>query len=279
MTKNPNSIHQEESNKKENTLDSTDKSAIESLRTLRQQQIEKAPKEAAHFFKNIYDLQKDFAHHSQAIKEANSTMSQQEFEKWEDAFTDEYNFAQKTINYAHLDLDTIAEAAQNMITSSKESELRKTIEAQAGNFYYERVRDLKKAINDSKDPNSEKDIDYILEFRNTVYSHLDYKYMTPEEVKDYGPEQYERQRTHTHNSVIEHINGLNSLANKYNTRPFTVRNFWPSSIRNKNEQSGAMQKVLRYDRDIVEEYYAVIFSDEVRKREANFERKRRYGLI
>ena len=279
MAKNPNSIHPEESNKKENSIDSTDESAIESLRALRQQQIEKAPEEAAHFFRNIYDLQKDFAHRSQAVKEAGNTMSQQEFEKWEDAFTDEYTFAQRVINYAHLDLDTVAGAAQNMVTSSEESELRKTIEAQAGNFYYERVRDLKEAIDNSKDPNAEKDTDYIYEFRDTVYGHLDYKYMTPEEIKDYGPEQYERQRTRTHNSVIEHINGLNSLAKKYGTRPFTVRNFWPSSIRNKKEQSEAMRKILRYDRDIVEEYYAVIFSDEVRKREANFERKRKYGLI
>ena len=278
MPKKPNSTPSQPSNEDTPIIVPADESVLESLHAFRQKQIEKAPEEAAKFFKNIYEIQDDFERRSQIISEQNSIMSQKEFERWEDAFSFEYNLAQKEINQAHLNLDTIAEATQNMVTSTDDSELHKTIEAQAGNFYYQRANDLRKAIQASKDPNAKKDLGYIGDFLNSVERHLDFKYMSPEEVNDYGYREYEVHRTAAHNSAIDHLNGLNDLAKKYNTHPFTVRNFWTSRLRDKSSQTPAIAKVMRYDRDIVEEYYTIAFSSEVRKREAKQRHKEKYGL-
>ncbi len=278
MPKNPNSTPSQPSNEDTPIIVPADESVLESLHAFRQKQIEKAPEEAARFFKNIYEIQGDFERRSQIVSEQNSIMSQKEFERWEDAFSFEYNLAQKEINQAHLNLDTIAEATQNMVTSTDDSELHKTIEAQAGNFYYERANNLRKAIQESDDPSAEKDLKCIGDFLSSVERHLDFKYMSPEDVKDYGYSEYEAHRTAAHNDAIEHLNSLNDLAKKYGTHPFTVRNFWTSRLRNKRGQTRAIAKVMRYDRDIVEEYYAIAFSSEVRKRKAAQEHKEKYGL-
>ena len=276
MTKNPNSTPTAPNNEQQTSQNGIQ--AANTLRKFRQQQAEKAPTEATRLFKEIREIQQDFANRSATIQENGEIMSQKEFEKWEDAFADEYNSAQREISSANLNLDAEAEATQHMVTYTQDSELHKTIEAQAGNFYYERHDALRQAIQSSDDENTKEDLKYLGNFLSSVERHLDYKYMTPEEVRDYGPDAYERQRTVAHNNAIEHLNGLNKLAKKYGTRPFTVRNFWPSNIRGKRGQTPAIAKVMRYDRDIVEEYYAITFSIEVRKREAKQRRSGKYGI-
>lgn len=276
MSKNLNSTPTTPNSENQNTQ--KDDQIANMLRSFRQQQVEDAPAEATRFFKEIFDIQQDFANRSAKIRENGETMSQKEFEKWEDAFSYEYNSAKEEIYSANLNLDAEAEAAQHMVTSTKESELHKTIESQAGNFYYERTNTLRKAIQNSDSNTAAKDLEYLATFPSSVARHLDYKYMTREEVRDYGPETYERQRTAAHNNAIEHLNGLNELAKKYGTRPFTVRNFWPSNIRDKRGQTPAIAKVMRYDRDIVEEYYAIAFSSEVRNREAKQKHLEKYGI-
>lgn len=274
--KNPNSTPTTPNNEQQTSQDGIQ--AANSLRKFRQQQTERAPAEAARLFNEVRDIQQDFAKRSATIQENGETMSQKEFEKWEDAFSYEYDAAQREISSAGLNLDTEAEATQHMVTYTQDSELHKTIEAQAGNFYYERYNALRQVIQSSDNEDAEEDLKYLGGFLSSVERHLDYKYMTPEEVREYGPESYERQRTAAHNNAIEHLNGLNKLAKKYGTRPFTVRNFWPSSIRQKRGQTPAIAKVMRYDRDIVEEYYAIAFSTEVREREAKQRRRLRYGV-
>ena len=276
MAKNPNSTPTTPNNEQQTSQD--DIQAANSLRRFREQRAERAPAEATRLFNEVREIQRDFARRSATIQENGETMSKKEFERWEDAFTDEYDAAKREINSAGLNLDAEAEATQHMVTYTQDSELHKTIEAQAGNFYYERYNALRQAIQSSGDEDAEEDLKYLGGFLSSVERHLDYKYMTREEVRDYGPEAYERQRTAAHNNAIEHLNGLNRLAKKYSTRPFTVRNFWPSSIRQKRSQTPAIAKVMRYDRDIVEEYYAIAFSTEVREREAKQRRSERYGI-
>ena len=249
----------------------------ESVRKFQDEQIEKAPERAAFFYKDVLDIQNDFSRRTVIVQESGKEMERKEFEKWEDAVTDDLGYAKREISRRHMNLDAIAEVSQHMIFSANDAELHKTIEAQAGRFYYERMDALRKAIQETGGENAEKDLDYARNFFPAVMTHLDFKYMTPADVRDYGYDDYERQRTRAHNDAIKHLNGLNDLAKKYHTRPFTVRNFWSSDIREKRGQTPAIQRVMRYDRDIVEEYYAIAFSEEVRKRQNKQNRQIMFG--
>ena len=237
---------------------------------------EKAPENATEFYKNALDVEKDFDRRRQTIESEGSEMSQKEFEKWEDALSNEIGYAEQELKKTDGKLETIAQCEQATIFSTDDAELHKTIEAQAGKFYHKRMSALREAIQSSNDESSEADLNYAKDFYGTVMSHLDFKYMTPEDVRSYGYEEYERGRTHAHNAAIEHLNGLNDLARKYHVRPFTVRNFWPSNLRNKSNQTQAVSKVMRYDRDLVEEYYAIAFSSEIQRRKKVQERQMRY---
>ena len=272
MPSNPNSTSNPNTSPKDNQ---SAEIATESLRASQQRRAERTPEAAARYFKNARESQEDFAKRLLSIRASGGSMSAKEFEMWEDDFTTWWDIAQDEMSRGNLDFNARAEAEQHVVTSTDDSELYKTIEAQAGNFYFERTKALREAILASDPKTAEQDLAYLNAFPGVVARHLDFKYMTREEIIDYGPSEQDRQRTAAHNEVIRHLNGLNDLARKYGTRPFTVRNFWPSDERRKTQ---AVQKVMRYDRDIVEEYYAIAFSGEVRKREAEQERFRRYGV-
>ncbi len=141
-------------------------------------------------------------------------------------------------------------------------EIHKTIEAQCGHFFKERARALRDAINSSElSPDEKKKqlamIDALWEL---AARHMKFKNMTKEEIRNYGADYQESSRTRTHNRVIEALNNLNNLARKYNLTPFTPRNFMTSEYR---IQTPAMKVRMRYDRDLVEEYYAIAFSREL----------------
>ena len=112
--KNPNSTPTTPNNEQQTSQDGIQ--AANSLRKFRQQQTERAPAEAARLFNEVRDIQQDFAKRSATIQENGETMSQKEFEKWEDAFSYEYDAAQREISSAGLNLDTEAEATQHMVT-------------------------------------------------------------------------------------------------------------------------------------------------------------------
>ncbi|MBR2997399.1 hypothetical protein IKF33_03160 [Candidatus Saccharibacteria bacterium] len=215
---------------------------------------------------------------AQQLERSDGKLSQKELETWEDLVGDQLTIIQQKINSNNFTLEQEADAKQPMIAYHKEEDLHKTVEAQAANFYPERASALKKAISESDDPDREADLKYLEGYYTSVIKHLDFKYMTGEEVRDYGYEAYERQRTYFHNQTIRHLNGLNNLARKYQTRPFTVRNFWTSDIRDKEEQTPAVSQIMRYDRDIVEEYYGIAFSSEVQKRVYHQQRQNRMGF-
>lgn len=276
MPFNPNSTPN--SNPNPNTLSTDDQSAkiaAESLKNIQEKRAEKATKNAARYFENTRETQEDFAKYLLETKSSGGKISAKEFEMWEDDFAEWWNIAQNEVNQAGFNFNARAEAEQHAVTYTDDSELYKTIEAQAGNFYDERNDALRKAISSSKEESAQKDLDFLAEFPGVVARHLNFKYMTREEIIDYGAEEQDRQRTAAHNDAIRHLNGINDLARKYGTRPFTVRNFLPSDSRVKTT---AVEKVMRYDRDIVEEYYAIVFSSEVRKREAEQKRLRKYGI-
>jgi hypothetical protein len=160
-----------------------------------------------------------------------------------------------------------ADVESAMFFTKDEATLHETIEAQAGAYYRDRARALREAIRASDDPHKEEDEDVLYGFFAAVSRHLDYKYMTPEDIRlSYGKDyhEYDQDRTFAHNNAIRQLNKLNDLARKYGTTPFTPRQFWTSE---KKDQTPAVSKRMRYDRDVVEEYYAIAFSEEVAKRD------------
>lgn len=239
---------------------------------------EKAPEQATMFFKEALGVEKDFDRRRQAIESKGDMMTQKEFEKWEDALSDEIRYAKREIRKVNPTLETIAECEQAMTHFAGDTELYRTIEAQAGRFYHERISNLREAIQASGDKQAQKELDYVKGFYNTVMVHLDYKYMTREEIIGWGFKEYDESRTFAHNNAIKHLNGLNELAKKYHVRPLTVRNFWPSDLREEKDQTTAVKEVMRYDRHSVEGYYTTAFSSEVQKREYIKARKEKYGI-
>lgn len=241
------------------------------------QETEKAPDYAADFYRAALDVTRDFDRRRQALESENQKMSKTEFEKWEDALSDEIGYARKELEKTDNSLETMAESARAMILTTDEHKTYKTIEAQAGNYYHERSTALKQAIESSGRPESEKDLNSIRGFYFAIMDHLDYRYEDPDRVFSMGVKEFDKQRIMSHNNVIKHLNELNDLARKYHVRPFTLRNFCPSDARPKERQTPAVADLMAYDRYSVQSYYTIAFSSEVKRREAIQERNSRYG--
>ena len=266
-----NSINQNQNSS--NEWDDVAKMAKEDWR----QETEKAPEYAADFYRAALDVTRDFDRRRQALESEDQKMSKTEFEKWEDALSDELEFAGNELEKTDNSLETMAESARAMILTTDEHKTYKTIEAQAGNYYHERSAALKQAIESSDRPESEKDLNSIRGFYFAIMDHLDYRYEDPERVFSMGVKEFDKQRIMSHNNVIKHLNELNDLARKYHVRPFTLRNFCPSDARPKEKQTPAVADLMAYDRYSVQSYYTIAFSSEVKRREAIQERNNRYG--
>lgn len=242
-----------------------------------QRQTEKAPEYAADFYRAALSVSRDFDQRRQNLESNGSKMSQQEFEKWEDALSDELEFANDELEKTDNSLETIAESARFMIVTTDEHKTYKTIEAQAGNYFHDRMIALKNAIESSGDQSLKADLEYTKGFYFAVMDHLDYRYEDPEKVFSMGVDKFDKERTMAHNNVINYLNRLNDLTRKYHVRPFTVRNFCPSDARPKERQTPAIADLMSYDRYSVQSYYSIAFSSEVRRRQAIQERNNRYG--
>ena len=242
------------------------------------QETEKAPDYAADFYRAALDVTKDFDRRRQTLESENQKMSRTEFEKWEDALSDEIGYARKELEKTDNSLETMAECAQYMILTTDEEKTYKTIEAQAGNYYHERSAALKQAIESSGQPESKQDIDSIRKFYYAVVDHLDYRYPMPGEVERRGYEEFEKERTLSHNNLIKAFNDINDLARKYHVRPFTIRNFCPSDVRDKKDQTPAVARLMKYDRYVLQSFYIAAFSSEEQRRKAKQERENRLGI-
>lgn len=242
------------------------------------QETEKAPDYAADFYRAALDITRDFDRRRQALESEDQKMSRTEFEKWEDALSDEIGYARKELEKTDNSLETMAECAQYMILTTDEEKTYKTIEAQAGNYYHERSAALKQAIESSGQSESKQDLDSIRKFYYAVVDHLDYRYPMPGEVERRGYEEFEKERTLSHNNLIKAFNDINDLARKYHVRPFTIRNFCPSDVRDKKDQTPAVARLMKYDRYVLQSFYIAAFSSEEQQRKAKQERENRLGI-
>lgn len=228
------------------------------------------------FAKVIYDLQMDFGHRLADLKaQGTQQLSDKEFERWEDEYQNYWsNMEDRLRSEKRYTMAEQAEMEEPAVAYLNDSELYQTIEAQAGHFYDQRSDALLDAIRDKKLPDAKEDLEYVRNFRRAVMHHLDYKYIENDnEWRKDDAEYYERSRTRAHNDVIERLNGLNALAEKYHVHRFTPRDFWTSENK---QQTPAMSKRMRYDRDIVEEYYAIAFDYEIKDLEKKREQERKF---
>lgn len=243
-----------------------------------------AESDAKWFALQSKEAEYDFSKRIDSLNNAHESMGINEFERWEDDFADNYKAAE---NKAYEITDNFADFCDVMVNSvaypggGREKDLAKTIEAQAGNYFPKRKRDLETAISaSSKTPEEkEKDRGAISAFAEAVYRHMDFKNKSREDVAKIGFDTYESSRTKVHNDTMKTLNNLNDLARAYGVRPFTVRNFCPSDTVLRQNQTLPESTIMRYDRDIVEEYYAIAFPREAEKAEAEWKKYQKYGVL
>jgi hypothetical protein len=242
-----------------------------------------AREDIEYFSERAIEIERSFGKRIRNLSEDSKKMSMAEFEKWENEYSIYYDSLQRKAYAAYEnDRQYFDDMAKAVVYpgSGRESELRTTIEAQAGNFYDERRSALLNAIKASNysDDVKAEDGKVLDNFANAVYFHLDLKGMSRDEVEDYGFERYESTRTMVHNNAIKLLNKLNFLSEKYGTKAFTMRDFMPSDRVERKMQTQSQSIIMRADRDIVEEYYAMAFPDAARKAEAKMNRNHSYGL-
>lgn len=231
--------------------------------------------------KQAREIQKDFGNRIKSLAESKEKMSQKEFERWEEEYSEQYNTADERLHEKGVRYDKYCEAMVNAVAypgSGREDDLKDTIEAYAGNYYHERRLELMKAIDASGKTEEEKEKDRLAPdlFIEAVYRHIQFKYATREDQERKGYERFDRERTGCHNDTLKRLNDLNDLAREYEVKPFTARNFNPSDTVEKKFQTMDESTIFRYDRDIVEEYYSIILPDDVEKARRRLEEDMRF---
>ena len=83
-------------------------------------------------------------------------------------------------------------------------------------------------------------------------------------MDNFEAQQNDRMRTEAHNKVIDQLNYLNGLAEKYGVRRFTCRNFLTSRNYNSRlDEYGVYGNRLKTDRKMVEGYFTVAYKQRV----------------
>ncbi len=266
----------------ESLSDGQDISEIQAVRRIVRNFFEKrreqAPEQVRAEAHAINDIEQGFIKQQARDRERGRETSEAEFNEWEQDYARTWKRLQARLSEGDIGSDQEAELESEMFFTKDERILHETVEAQAGKYYRQRSRALREAIEASDSKTKDTDLRMLANFYMSVATHLEYKYMTPEEIRyDYGTGvegfmEYDHSRTQAHNSVIRHLNALNALAEQYGTTPFTPRNFWTSDSSN---QTRAISRRMRYDRDVVEEYYSIAFGQKVQQEERVFLRKTR----
>ena len=135
-----------------------------------------ASEKATRHFKEMYDIEMDFARRNDYLASAGNKMSQKEFERWEDAFADELRLADEEIQSGKLGTKSEAEAMQHMIAYCEDGSFEKSLEVQAGQHFIERDNDLRLAIRKSESIGSEDDLEYLNDFHPLIIKYFDLKY-------------------------------------------------------------------------------------------------------
>lgn len=143
----------------------------------------------------------------------------------------------------------------------------KSIEAYAGNFYNERNQAILRKIRSSSNDDAEIDAKTVGDLHELVGTYIN---STKDfDLRQKSPEQYQTDRASKHNNVIRRINAINGLAEKYEVRPLTFRNFKTNDFiyNERLDYSGETNARAEYDRSSVEQYIRTAFAEDFRKAE------------
>lgn len=252
------------------------KMTLEEIRAFVQEynknKIAEAPNEARFQATQIRGLEDDFKKQLKRSKERGEKhIKESEFVIWERDFREYWVRLQDQVHLGGLDANVEATAESPMMLSyDDQSVLAETIEAQSAHFFHKRLNELLGAIRTSGNKDAKRDIDIAFGLRETALEHINWRTMPISEIRKYGMKEADRARISAHNNLIIHFNTMNDLAEKYGTTRFTPRNFWFSNPDQK--QPVDIEKRMRNDRDIVEEYYQIAFEPEYRDAMKRFER-------
>lgn len=236
----------------------------ESYKKYRETEKAEAPGRARAQAETLCETNRAFIANRERNRAKGKEMSEKEFLLWEQDFADDWGRLQEYLRKGEIySSEQEADIEEPMFFTRDEKVLHETIEAQAGNYYHKRAKELREAIEASGVENPEEVMRPLSEFYMQVNEHLKYKYMSRDDLEyEYGGDYaaYDRSRTAAHNNTILALNHINDLARQFGTTPFTPRNFWTSN-KDMKSQTPAESVRMRYDRDVVEEYYAIAFSD------------------
>ena len=212
-------------------------------KVLKQDAKERAVEEIGFYAGEIWDLEVQFRKQLERTEERGELqIKKEEFVRWETDYRDMWKKVQRQVGRGNLSSDEEARAEAKMFLYSEGEDLATTVEAQAGLFFVERERALLRKIRENG--GNEEDLAITRGFAKAVDEHLDFKYMSREEISEYGYKNYDDNRTVAHNKAIKQLNEMNELAEKYGTERFTPRDFWTSEMP-KSEQTPAIQKRMK----------------------------------
>lgn len=192
----------------------------------------------------------------------NKKLSYEEFQKWESDAGYNYKRLKESEPYAGYKDRYERDRSERISTTPGDS-----IEAYAGEFYLRRNRALLSAIESSESETAKTDNDIVTSFYSSVAEHIYYKY--DHEDRSFDPMRYQMNRRDAHNRMINHLNAINGLCERYGVERFTLRNFETNDFvydRDKDPMGYTDQRA-DCDRTIVEEYVTRAFSSDFEKAE------------
>lgn len=185
-------------------------------------------------------------------------ISETEFIKWEDEVGGAF-FKMKEAEYDACYPSKYEKDREERISMSDRTV---TAEVYAGNFYEERTEILKQKILENPNP-KERDaqLKILGDLPDKVCSHIEAE--RDFDLKKIDERAYLNARKNVHNSLIRNLNEINKLADNYNVRRLTFRNFLTNDDRYDEYKDIYLDTDGRYeyDRSSVEKYMRIAFAD------------------
>lgn len=154
-----------------------------------------------------------------------------------------------------------------------------TIEAATGIFYEERAQVLNQAILEvAQTEESQADSLVLRQTWRKVMDYIeaaaDYEFLH----RDYNA--YQNMRRNCHNRMIQQLNDINHLAEKYKVERFTARDFMTNDFyyNSKRDPAGSLNHRADYDRESVLAYFKTAFRGDFASSERKAKIKER-GMI
>ena len=243
--------------------------------------LKQAVETGEHFAKDLKMTQLQFAEQLKRSKERGELhIQEKEFLVWEKEASDDWQKVQSAEADAELGAHERAEIEAGAIAYPNH-DCDNTIEAQSGNFYFARIRELITAIEKTGD---EKDLEVAKSFPDTAAEHLRFKFTPRDMLRDEFDtgdpsstwKRVDEARNRAHNRSIQQLNAINDLAEKYGTTRLTFRNFRVKGYL--ENLPPAEDAIAENDRACLESYYTIAFKSEVARLTAKRRREASYGL-